>query len=101
GIRAKLVTGVQTCALPIFAPDGKIMAVLVDAGGATLESGIPVALFQPRMLVVSVQCGETQYDVTRGEIAADWMPHFLAPQFVARSEERRVGKEWVVRWSWG
>src|SRR2546425_1645994 len=81
GIRDKLVTGVQTCALPIFTPQGLAEAcirLLADRahgrGGLILldREGRPGFAFNtPRM----------------------------AYGYVARSEERRVGKECRSRWS--
>src|SRR5687767_10290294 len=71
GIRDKLVTGVQTCALPIF------------ERAATHIEGIPVASGTQR-----IGCGG-KYIFRHAAI------FFTRP----RSEERRVGKECRSRWS--
>src|SRR5205823_11536523 len=69
GIRDKLVTGVQTCALPIFAP----------AGGAELESRTSAAQsYSSRRAPLAGRCDRHAH-------------HGFADEH--RSEERRVGKE--------
>src|SRR5690606_39477618 len=93
GIRDFHVTGVQTCALPIYAfddvalfVDGAIVVVLDlailarwnDGGGAPLEKP-----FTQRLAVVSLV----------GDKLCGWR-HRLD----TRSEERRVGKEGRSRW---
>src|SRR5207244_5356262 len=88
GIRDDLVTGVQTCALPISVP---------QALNRLRESGAQ------RMLVLPLfpqYCGATTgavYDQVNGELRRwRWLPEL---RFVAeRSEERRVGKEWRSGW---
>src|SRR2546425_9605816 len=85
GIRDKLVTGVQTCALPIFTqaaplcPEEKQAAlVLFTDGNETAGSLLAEAtLAEPRVPVFPV----------------------LPPPAALRSEERRVGKECRSRWS--
>src|SRR5205823_8007482 len=71
GIRDKLVTGVQTCALPIFGLGitrrREVLPVLLQATGVADES--------TRLVALSALAG-----------------------FDARSEERRVGKEGRCRW---
>src|SRR5205823_9937787 len=94
GIRDKLVTGVQTCALPILAvaiapwpaaPVGwAFLAVLVARGGM---------LFAP--LWTEPGGPATGHAIGGGILL---IPLFDAT-FVARSEERRVGKECRAR-SW-
>src|SRR5687767_15545301 len=74
GIRDKLVTGVQTCALPIFSP---VLAEQVKV--LLLRQGIVpnVRVDEPHGI------HERAYTVTVSK----------------RSEERRVGKECRSRWS--
>src|SRR5205823_7151815 len=80
GIRDKLVTGVQTCALPILT---------VITGSGTIE----VALFTVYPHSMTLRTGQT----------ADFMAVALASSgdtvavAVTRSEERRVGKAWSRR----
>src|SRR3546814_3960845 len=85
--RCALVTGVQTCALPIS--KGKQRLIIKDADGNEHEELIP----KYRQIIVFE--GE---HVEKGETVVDGEP---TPQ--DRSEERRVGKECVStcrsRWS--
>src|SRR5258708_21414868 len=86
GIRDDLVTGVQTCALPIYimhAPDSLArLAARAEAGGYDLVS-----------YMVKLRCE------TFAERAL--IPAFVFFFFILypRSEERRVGKECRSRWS--
>src|SRR2546425_3727233 len=85
GIRDKLVTGVQTCALPIFKRSLKDAAR--GRGGRVVARGVLEAaleLFDPLP-----QRGSDLRDPLRAE---DQHQH-------ERSEERRVGKECRSRWS--
>src|SRR3546814_6383466 len=87
--RCALVTGVQTCALPIFEAAG--VAVYANGGlNATYEAfdnpGCPAGTAQR-----GTYCG--------GGASNDLAQLFIAP---TRSEESRVGKEWVstCRYRW-
>src|SRR5947208_8924986 len=86
GIRDDLVTGVQTCALPICAARRRARSSRISyrhRGDVTLEE-LDVRLDQPAALRPLFQGGELG------------RPHRLAPERLAdrlRSEERRVGKE--------
>src|SRR5438105_11948872 len=82
GIRDPLVTGVQTCALPI---SGLAPARQEEEGSGTAEATLDRASRAGRE-VDHVEGGE--------RIANAWA--FLGLQ---RSEERRVGKECRYRWS--
>src|SRR5438128_3218699 len=73
GIRDATVTGVQTCALPIFDPDHRLLVVEQELGQRARE----LRLADPRR--------------TEKQEAAE------GP--IRRSEERRVGKECRSRWS--
>src|SRR5687767_15402597 len=80
GIRDKLVTGVQTCALPIY------RRVVVDADLELHEEALARR--------------EAAADRGRGPGAEEVLDEVVAGrddvggEIVARSEERRVGKEW-------
>src|SRR5438132_13489544 len=71
GIRDHCVTGVQTCALPIFLAGGLLLVVVAP-------SPLP-------------------YDDKQESSGEDRQGHRLCAG--ARSEERRVGKECISRWS--
>src|SRR5206468_7350445 len=72
GIRDLIVTGVQTCALPIF---------IGDLAHAEEEKGKPL----PGVAQVAMQGGAYAAKTIRARLE--------------RSEERRVGKECRSRWS--
>src|SRR5205085_7903460 len=91
GIRDLTVTGVQTCALPIFAGIGECVAK---------ELGVS-------------RCGFSRVDVGAGQLTVVSDYHSDLPSLVGvypldgqadyleeapRSEERRVGKGWRARW---
>src|SRR5687767_15282604 len=85
GIRDKLVTGVQTCALPI-SDAASLQNLVVEIGRAYLsECGIQGPLDEP---VQYVQFSEWQNEILTDESEEG-----------ERSEERRVGKECRSRWS--
>src|SRR5205823_9523681 len=81
GIRDKLVTGVQTCALPIFhgvdelAHDRDVHVRFEQRQAHVTERFLDVALRDPPLALQ------------------------LAEERVERSEERRVGKESRSRWA--
>src|SRR5436309_7753398 len=84
GIRDFHVTGVQTCALPILSilARGRGFLCGATAGRTTLN-------------------GEgLQHEDGHSQMLATAVPNIRAydPAF-ARSEERRVGKEWRYRWT--
>src|SRR5256885_6917110 len=82
GIRDYKVTGVQTCALPIF------LAYTGD------EHTLPVVRAEysdPRVLALPLECGVTTIAAHCGTKSGLFDPE--------RSEERRVGKECRSRWS--
>src|SRR3546814_7320567 len=87
--RCALVTGVQTCALPIF---DFAQPVLICGGLAQSESRRAVGRQGHHRSIVTIN---------DGVLAAGEYPRFDAA--VSRSEERRVGKECVStcrsRWS--
>src|SRR5206468_7910130 len=93
GIRDLIVTGVQTCALPIYdRPD--LLGPGREVADERLHLGIPVGLRRAHDADVR---GEPLKD------AAEILPVMLDPVGMAaegirhvdeRSEERRVGKEW-------
>src|SRR5207248_7786865 len=98
GIRDRTVTGVQTCALPISLNGGAIEGFLrtddlLTAGQAvyrTLGTGVTFNLAGNSFIGQNINQGVNGLDDGR-------QPVVFNP--LARSEERRVGKEGRVGWS--
>src|SRR5207253_4799313 len=97
GIRAGRVTGVQTCALPIF---GGVLRRQLAQEGDELPVGALVAV------VAGAELAEAEVDAVVAAFQASFVPAAAAgagegaqPQKVERSEERRVGKERRARGS--
>src|SRR2546430_8622737 len=84
GIRDLTVTGVQTCALPIFELGDHLVYLVLRAGERR----------KPGILRRGVDAG-MQVDRKLARIVVE----LARPYCVARSEERRVGKECRSRWS--
>src|SRR3989441_13083005 len=99
GIRDKLVTGVQTCALPIsIEPDADCCTLFVPAHPATRMSEAEVRAVEARLDIPRLVAQGTAGAVTetfefsargRGAVA----------EGVERSAESRVGKECRARWA--
>src|SRR3712207_7211172 len=85
GIRDIGVTGVQTCALPIFQLIGGM--VLHDGSIAEMKTGEGKTLTATLPAVLNALAGQGVHIVTVNDYLA------------RRSEERRVGKECRSRWS--
>src|SRR5207248_3805954 len=85
GIRYRTVTGVQTCALPISAPE---VAVGTPAQQPVIE---PAASAPP---IVTLAMSTTPAPVLAPAKVGQFTP---VPTFSERSEERRVGKECRAR----
>src|SRR5437867_10782275 len=90
GIRDRTVTGVQTCALPIFG------SLVWHQGRAAIKSGegvFPICIIECPLAVFVRAEFPNGYDVGRDSVD---------PKFrLLRSEERRVGKECRFRvWSY-
>src|SRR5205823_8893767 len=88
GIRDKLVTGVQTCALPIFEMqrDPRVIVLgedIAEHGGAFQVTAGLLAEFGP-MRIMQTPISEIG---------------LVGTAVGARSEERRVGKEGRARWA--
>src|SRR5207244_9132846 len=84
GIRDDLVTGVQTCALPISSGDTKQIGLAYAKAIAGARAADRLGVGEPDLLGVSARV------LRHGEEAGH------AP----RSEERRVGKEGSAAWGW-
>src|SRR5256885_5370253 len=83
GIRDYKVTGVQTCALPIYADAGTEVVAGRSSGGDVLGAGL--------LIDVIVRSGDQNVGIVR--------VHRDDGLVLMRSEERRVGKECRSRWS--
>src|SRR5205823_7462239 len=99
GIRDKLVTGVQTCALPIC--QGQTNLGLFNLAAIACGGSHNLALKTDGALIASGynfygQCA-VPLSATNPVLFAAGGNHSLA--LVSRSEERRVGKECRSRWS--
>src|SRR5438094_1546846 len=83
GIRDRTVTGVQTCALPIFDPDHqqRLGLLVVDVHLERVGTGRVLRLDPDSTISISA--------AHNGYLTA----------YVTRSEERRVGKECRSRWA--
>src|SRR3989449_4591360 len=86
GIRDVAVTGVQTCALPIFANTKeadqysyRLHALDISTGEEKFNGPVEIAI---------ETTGTSSHSSENGRV-----------HFIARSEERRVGKECRSRWS--
>src|SRR5699024_12031383 len=91
GIRARNVTGVQTCALPIStSPDAASDDALVDEAVAAASSARTTLLF----LGLPEHAESEGFDRTTLDLPADQLNLLRR-----RSEERRVGKEWTAHWA--
>src|SRR3546814_10555202 len=93
--RCALVTGVQTCALPIFNTGRKLVAFV------PLENGAPAV--DGDFAIGGVPGTGARIDLDFGDFAGSALGGAVLPTGRARSEERRVGKECVStcnsRWS--
>src|SRR2546430_3115007 len=85
GIRDLTVTGVQTCALPIFIPEG------------TLAAGVPAKVVKE---LNSEEIAKIKQNAKNYLFYCEQYKQFNQNHgFQERSEERRVGKECRSRWS--
>src|SRR5207247_6510848 len=91
GIRGPLVTGVQTCALPISASTSSGCRAPTD------RRRVPLYLedFAPGQVRESPPRTLTKDEIVAFAREYDPQPFHTDEE---RSEERRVGKEWRARW---
>src|SRR5687767_15523887 len=87
GIRDKLVTGVQTCALPILLAIAAVFLFACDQGGGGAGGGGGTVIVGMRS-----DFGGFNPVTSSGQYDIELMNY-------ARSEERRVGKECRARWT--
>src|SRR5699024_12142782 len=87
GIRYRNVTGVQTCALPIFYTNNYYD--FVENGNKKRTENDAILLFENKILIVEIKAGA----ISNSSISNDFK------SFENRSEERRVGKECRSRWT--
>src|SRR5699024_11984386 len=94
GIRDRNVTGVQTCALPIFFPEGG------THHGYALSSHIILNPRQPARVTQRRPAARGARNLSRAHGAPARCQRAHDPAVGRqrpRSEERRVGKEWSAR----
>src|SRR5439155_8766872 len=98
GIRDGHVTGVQTCALPIYVTGAvEILMRHAAAHGATTAKGRP--LVDEQLLEHEVVAVEVEVVLGVGGGRLDRLGHVAGGVLGReRSEERRVGKEWRCGW---
>src|SRR5207248_4898551 len=93
GIRDRTVTGVQTCALPIFITRSPALLLCMGVGALQMMINYGIMGFTPSFLMkhygLSTATTGLEFGVLAGALG------IMGP---LRSEERRVGKE--GRW-WG
>src|SRR5699024_11884260 len=77
GIRDRNVTGVQTCALPIY----------------TMTTNLVLQAISSDMVVIAATYSSDLTHIDRVELGLDNYPNEYKKLFDNRSEERRVGKE--------
>src|SRR5438552_1833290 len=97
GIRDDLVTGVQTCALPIWRTPkrgAKLMASAPRARNNKGRKGVVIKLRSPHVASSELGIFNCSY-LGRWPRLLHFAPLALS---VVRSEERRVGKEWGWMW---
>src|SRR5258708_10748896 len=88
GIRDDLVTGVQTCALPIF-----------NSVCMRLANSVSFCCFSSRVIWAIVTEVWTRGNLVLWKIMLDRLSIHQNLRHTLRSEERRVGKECRSRWS--
>src|SRR5260370_5326970 len=86
GIRDSSVTGVQTCALPIFHVDGQTCVFLRMQGAHT-------------SLTINVKTNTGDFEKAQDQANLVLRARRHLSGKMERSEERRVGKECRSRWS--
>src|SRR5205823_10785936 len=98
---AKLVTGVQTCALPIYEISGFEPELAFNGGTFGISILTRFLREAPRFLKpaswLALEVGAGQGLGIARQLAKNPAVSIVEPR-TDRSEERRVGKEW--RWQW-
>src|SRR3989449_11247852 len=97
GIRDVAVTGVQTCALPIFST--RVIGAIIMVHGDDQGLVLPPKLAPYQTVIVPIFKTDEEKTIvfeTARKLKADLVKANIR---VTRSEERRVGKECRSRWS--
>src|SRR5690606_39419975 len=96
GIRCFHVTGVQTCALPIYRCTADLSAETLSPGARKLLVALPL---ESKLVVLDAQEILSRQPGTYGpcHVEAELILSAEVPDAI-RSEERRVGKEGSGRW---
>src|SRR5690606_40559610 len=96
GIRDFHVTGVQTCALPIFINENDIV-IAISQSGETADTMAAIQLAKEKGATLLGICNVVGSSIPRLTDGGAYT--HAGPEIGVRSEERRVGKE--SRPSWG
>src|SRR5690606_19068753 len=95
GIRDFHVTGVQTCALPIFSPLETVDTVKTTQGRSLAMHTCNQIIGRGPLLKIYSKMNRT---LLRGHAGHGFMRQTIHKPLQARSEERRVGKECRCGW---
>src|SRR5206468_8834961 len=91
GIRDLIVTGVQTCALPISPAEGA--DVLAAAGDWNVEKPQFGDHMFPKLFARIAELYTQKYGLSEKQLSTIVLKNFVHAKRNPRSEERRVGKE--------
>src|SRR5205823_9109821 len=98
-IRDKLVTGVQTCALPISEPSVEVDVSCFNCTGGITADGSRCSLCKGTAWIEILGAGMVDPNVFEHVREYGYDPEQIQGfAFGMRSEERRVGKESRFRW---
>src|SRR5262249_56299394 len=92
GIRDWSVTGVQTCALPIFGRH-------CTADDLSEVFGMRMVQDRNDHQMTGADLAEVVCGAMTSEAKRDLLLGLVAIKYTQRSEERRVGEEWRCRWT--
>src|SRR5205823_11435960 len=97
GIRDKLVSGVQTCALPISVHGGLVILLGDDPGGYGSQNDQDSRSLAPMLEMPWLEPATPAEGFAMMRAAFTVSEQFHTAVILRRSEERRVGKEWRAR----
>src|SRR5207253_4020776 len=98
GIRDGHVTGVQTCALPIYLNEVEVAAVVPILPPRPRNQDCQGTIVPMQGTCAASHWSETGFTVSGAEVVSMMSTLFWVISCWARSEERRVGKEGSAGW---